>query len=436
MKSSHPNQEFSYQFKKICRQAKLSQKELAKKTGLSLGTIKGLAQGRKSTTTERAVVEAINEKLGKAHRITAMELFRDWVELPAESRVKPEPRRAKIFTPEELPDLLTPGVPPAQLQRFYSRHLGADLAGKLATYSRDAIAAVESGNFEQQVKLGKVIAEAGEEFPQLLAVGKYFTGEGLRLLGDIAVGQNERERYYRDAALSYHEAVQANEGDPRPLRGLARIEERKENLDKAEYGFEEAEALTMLLKVKTASGAASFYLQHELLRVMRHKIHCLLAIRARNRASKWNSVRKTSELFGLVIRADNAHRELMGSFADQPRWSQIEWFMGWVFLAKAWGSLQQRDQLYLALLHGLAARRTLLRRNAPLDNVERMNLNWWIEVALSFRSLLDSKFTQAVERMKGALSINQNEEVLRLIDGLVQGIHPYQGPEVCIFDFS
>jgi hypothetical protein len=165
-------------------------------------------------------------------------------------------------------------------------------------------------------------------------------------------------------------------------------------------------------------------LDHEHLRVARHKIHCLLDIRESNRNCAWNRANKYHELYGLVTQCDNLHHELMGNFKTQKAWWQIEWFMGLVFLAKAWGHLKQPDRTLFCLLNSLSIRRQMLSEHSTLSQIERSNLQWWINVALASNDILTKQFLTSVTQLQTAMADKEGATLVVAIDDLLRPFMP------------
>ncbi len=94
-------------------------------------------------------------------------------------------------------------------------------------------------------------------------------------------------------------------------------------------------------------------LAHEVLRTSRHLIHCLLDIRRTSPSSPWNRENKRQELQGYILECENLHRELMPVFKAEEKWSTIEWFMGLVFVAKAWAAVGNQEKMQAALFKRL-----------------------------------------------------------------------------------
>lgn len=383
------------------------------------------------------IVEVLNRVLKAKGKptITVEWLFQDWqLRPPANKHVNPSQARPPLqvqpqrFTIElddiDLPDLLTPGPATTQIRQIYEPQIGAQLAETLQEHSTNAILAVENGDFGAQSTIGVQIAEEAAEFPNIRGVGLYFSGEGLRLSADLERNPSKRANLYRQAAGKYYEASQLLPSDPRPIRGIARIKEREDLFDEAMEGFSRAEGLVLVSKFRRGVSYRKPFLDHEYLRVIRHKMHCLFDLREKSPNNVWNREHKRQELYGLVVRCDNLHHELMGSFNGRRRWWQIEWFMGLVFLAKAWGSLRQGDRMFVCLLHALSFRRSMFADSKVLNDIERSNLKWWVEVALLFRDLLTKQFVRSVEQLQAALFENNDVAVLVRVDDLVREIRP------------
>jgi hypothetical protein len=324
----------------------------------------------------------------------------------------------------ELPDLLTPGSSQSSIEAAYSAIVGVPTARKLASYWTAAVRSVADGDFAAQERVGTLITEAGSENVRVRGVGLYLTAEGVRLQGDLASTEPLRAHFHEKASQLYHEAIDLVPGDPRPYRGLARIDEYKDRLGEASHGFEYAE---MLLNV-TASvreGASKIpFIAHERLRVLRHKIHCILHERDSSTSSGWNSVQKTIELEGMVAKCERLHEELMPLFASQARWFQIEWFMGLVFLGKAYGALGEPVKMVQMLTNALAARRGMLAPTATFSLVDYANVEWWISAASYPTAGQDREFRVLVERLRECLQGRDTHAIVRAIDAILRNNRP------------
>jgi hypothetical protein len=388
--------------------------------------------GHISEHDKNRIVEFFNKRLTSRHKspITAAWLFQDWKPRYPEEKHQslPQPpafplahvqHRGTDLQDTDLPDLLTPGSATTNISQLYNPHVGARLAKRLEERSADAILAVENGDFAAQGSIGARIAEDAAAFPSIRSVGLYLAGEGLRLSADLEANPSAKAALYQQALAKYRESSLLLPTDPRPVRGVARINEREELFDEATKGFEHAEGLVLVSKSKRGTPYRMPFLDHEHLRVVRHKIHCLFDLREHSPANVWNRVHKTEELYGLVVHCDNLHRELMEPFSSRQRWWQIEWFMGLVFLAKAWGYLKQHDRMLFCLIHALSFRRSMLANPSTLTNIERANLEWWTEVAFSSREMLTKHFTRRVEQLHAALLHLDYVSVLTTVDDLL-----------------
>jgi hypothetical protein len=322
----------------------------------------------------------------------------------------------------------TPGMTENAFLQFYAPLIGKGEAQQLWTISRSSIEAVAKGDFAKQVSLSTELASIVPENSVLAGEAAYFKGEGLRLLADIDPVPAKREELRAQAIEQYAQASILLDKDPRPLRGLGRITELKGDLDGALKYFTIAKGLC-LIEGAHNSLTSDLDLAHEILRTTRHFVHCLLDIRTTNPASVWHRVRKEQELQGYLQECENLHLEHMPRFQVDPEWYYIEWFMGFVFLARAWGSLGHYAQMQRTLVKALDARRRMLRTSAQLSTVERANLDWWIRVAKTGTDGFEPEFATAVGRLEEALEEND-------FAGLELAIEDIVGPFVPPWSFD
>jgi tetratricopeptide (TPR) repeat protein len=275
--------------------------------------------------------------------------------------------------------------------------------------AEQGIKAVEDGDFAQQVVLGQHVENAFEDVLDIAASGTYFRAEGLRLSAPLQAEDQRRRDFLEEAESAYVHAASSLPNDARPLRGLGRVLEVQGNLGKAEQILHRAKALAVLAHVAesaTALGAA-----HERLRTTRHYVHCVLDMRSESPASVWNTEQKEEQLRGYVVECANLHAELMPLYQRRPLWAQIEWFMGLVFLAKAWASLGDVPNATFALLHALRFRVDLLPAEGMLSAVEHANLVWWLSVASHLQDGGDVIIRTAAHRMSTAVDSHDRRTV-------------------------
>ena len=323
----------------------------------------------------------------------------------------------KLRTVRRL-SLWTPGTTESDFMEFYKRFLGDADARHLWQISQTSINAVAKGDFGKQVAAGTELASLVPQNSVLAGEAAYFKGEGLRLLADMEPSADRKENLRAEAVEEYTRASAILNNDPRPLRGLGRITELKGNFDGALTYFTIAKGLC-LSESKRESAASLLDIAHEILRTSRHFIHCLLDIRETNLASVWHRLRKELELEGYLRESENLHLEHMPKFQAVPDWYYIEWFMGFVFLAKAWGSLDKFVQMQRMLVKALDARRRILGSSTALTIVERANLEWWLGIAKTYFDKCDPEFAAGVNRLQVALSKNDATAVAIAIEEII-----------------
>lgn len=313
----------------------------------------------------------------------------------------------------------TPGTDEAAFRAFYSPLLGDTEATRLWAVNQAAIGAVAGGEFSRQVELADSLASSVPEDSVLAGEAAYFKAEGLRLLADLEPAQPKKDALRAEAIEQYQRAHERLKDDPRPLRGIGRITELKGDFDGALTYFKTAKGLC-LTEMYRDSTVPKLDLEHETLRTTRHFIHCLLDIRATSPANTWHRHDKERELEGHLQECENLHYELMPTFKNEPEWFYIEWFMGLVFLAKAWGALGQYSRMEVALAKALDARRHIMQPAAPISVVERANLEWWLSVARGQGNVFDSDFVKRVDRLDAALRSNETTAVAMATEDILR----------------
>jgi nucleoside phosphorylase len=333
-------------------------------------------------------------------------------------------------TDSDFVDLWTPGLSKKYFLANYGQLVGPDYAETLWSYSRKAIKAVEDGNFGMKLRLGRMLRSEAHEWAPLEAMGHYLSAEGNRLLADLSTDSTKQSQLLVEAAEDYQTATILFPADPRPKRGLGRLYEVQGDIGKALSLLEEAKALSLLRlsQIDRADLPLKPHVAHEALRATRHLIHCLLEVRRTNKLSEWNREHKTRQLVGYIVECENLHRELMPLFRSQERWWLIEWFMGLVFLARAWGAVGDRARMTSTLLHALHTKRRSMPHTS-LSPVDRINLQWWLDVAFSAPNGPDPLLLHKIESIRRALSTFQDEEVLSQVsDLLLLHLPPWEVP--------
>jgi serine/threonine protein kinase len=315
-----------------------------------------------------------------------------------------------------IPDLLTPGLPPKMLVDVLTPYVGSQLAERLEQLSEHSIAAVEDGDFDLHVSLGKQIETDSQGFPEIEAAGRYFAAEGYRLQADLESDQTKKQLLLKKAAEQYELSLEKNPNNARAIRGLARVYEVQGDYAKALNKFQQAEGVALVQLSSDEQTNLHLHLSHEILRITRHYIHCILDIIATNPQSIWHKEYKKRELEGYVMRSENLHRENMPLFKDREQWSRIEWFMGLVFFGKAWGRLGNIPRKTKCLVDALGVRRRMISDTRPLTNVELANIKWWINVALSEPRDMS---LAGVEDLALTLDRGSTAEVLHKIDDIL-----------------
>jgi len=315
-------------------------------------------------------------------------------------------------------DLWTPGLSRAEIIAHYSPLVGDDTAHQLVVLSESAIAAVGGGDFAAQLAIGQrlIALDTGNKYLQ--AEGTYLSAEGYRLLADVEPTPSLAAELQQKALEHYRIASELLPEDPRPLRGIGRTLEVQGEYDDAFRAFTDAKGICLRHIARSGVGLRPD-VAHETLRTTRHLIHCLLDIRSTNPLTDWRRENKTRQLEGLLFESENFHRELLPQFRHNQSWYLIEWFMGFVFLARAWGEVGNSECMQRSLAFALDARRKLMNHEEPLSNIERSNLRWWIAVAKERATSFAPRTWQLIEQLSESLDSGDSRVVYRLIDDIL-----------------
>jgi len=319
--------------------------------------------------------------------------------------------------------LWTPGTTEQDFLGFYTPLFGSDEALNLWNISRAAIEATAAGDFNTQINTGHVLASSPASESILAGEAAYFKAEGLRLLAGIEKSPARKGDLLSQAMEQYLTAKEILKDDPRPIRGVGRLLELQGELDKALMTFQAAKGLC-LTALSQVPATAQLDIVHEILRSTRHFIHCLLDIRTTNPVSVWHRTRKEQELEGYLLECDSLHFEYMPLFISNTGWYYIEWFMGLVFLAKAWGSLGRYQKMQRDLVAAIDARRRLMPPNREVSDVERANLRWWLSVAQEQRGHLESTFILQLDKLDQAVELNQSGVIDTVIEDIIEAFMP------------
>jgi len=341
-------------------------------------------------------------------------------------------KAALIITPKGLGaapplDLWTPGPARQGVIAYYEPIVGREMAQRLWTISKSAISAVASGDFQRQVEIGRELERLAPDHAYLIAEGAYFAAEGLRLLADVERSSERVAELQKLALDDYHRAAAALPHDPRPVRGIGRIFEVQGQYDKALSHLHRAKGLC-LTGLAATDATSRPDLAHEMLRTTRHFIHCLLDMRTTNPLSQWHRENKRQELEGLIAECENYHRDYMPTFKNAESWWHIEWFMGLVFLARAWVQLGYPERAKPGLVYALDARRNLMGHDAHLSAVERANLRWWLSVAKDRTIAFGPRSRDLLDRLAAAVNKGERRAVHQVIDDLLlPELPPWKG---------
>jgi hypothetical protein len=309
-------------------------------------------------------------------------------------------------------DLLTPV---SDSQTLYQRLRGAmepALAKRLCDLHFAALDAVIRVDFEQQIQIGNELLAIGTDHPTIRSAGHYFVGEGLRWR--VLWTNPTDSSFHSDLEQAENEFKSSEDcviGQARALRALGRVQEVK-----GDYG----RALQTLLRAKqTAAHLASEFptesgrmlASHEMLRISRHYINCIVGIIKSNKLSRWRSKQKMSELERLITESEDLHQRVLRQFAFQPDWCAMEWFWALTFLADAWGEVGNGFRMDLCLLQGLRARMLTIPIGREISGSERRTLAWWATAAKAPLAGRSSFIIQAAESLGNLIEHGLDSEI-------------------------
>jgi hypothetical protein len=124
-------------------------------------------------------------------------------------------------------------------------------------------------------------------------------------------------------------------------------------------------------------------------------------------------------LEGYLFESDKFHRDLLPRFSHSQSWWLIEWFMGFVFLARAWGNVGNTQRMRHTLAFALEARRRLMDPQKPPSPVERSNIRWWLAVAKERAAVFTPHTQQLLDQLGESLDKNDSRLMFRLIDDIL-----------------
>ncbi len=167
--------------------------------------------------------------------------------------------------------------------------------------------------------VGKIEAES-QGFPQIEAAGRYFAAEGYRLRADLEIDAIKKDALLNKAGMLYALSLEKDRNNARAIRGLARVHEVQADYGKALNEFTQAEGIARIQLSSDEELTLHLHLSHEILRITRHYIHCILDIVGTNAQSIWHQEYKRRKLKRYVYRSENLHRENLPLFKDRQQW--------------------------------------------------------------------------------------------------------------------
>jgi hypothetical protein len=312
---------------------------------------------------------------------------------------------------------LTPGFTIASLEEGLGETVDPEVGAQLLVVSSGAVEAVEQGDFAGQERLGRELLVLSDQLPHLAPVGHYFVAEGLRLQADLMKG-SDRSRLLAAAIDEYETSRQLDPQSVRATRGLARTYEVLGDYEEATrlFQFGYSTALQQVVNVDRGNPQHRLELSHEVLRVTRHYVHCLAALRDHDQVGFRQTGQSETTLHSLTLESGALHRERLPLFGEYRRWSQIEWFMGLTLLAKSYVAVGDHFRASQELCFALMARRAMLSADRSLTPIEAANLRWWLATAGSVAHEPVSGWFVAIDHLGAALSEGSTALVFAALD--------------------
>jgi hypothetical protein len=319
-----------------------------------------------------------------------------------------------------VPDLLTP-TDYQTLGTVLVREFGAQTGKQLVKTAQSIVSSIELGNFERQVDLGARLYQ-DLDLPLIIrASGAYLMGEGLRLQMPNQAPEL-RSAFLERAKEMYAISLELNRDNPRAMRGLGRISELEGGYSKALDLYTKARETVSAKLADRYSVEQQPMLFHELLRITRHRVNCLSG--AQGGPAKSGTKLHTLEL--LLQETEELHNKYLGDFQFRPNWFDLEWFMGLVFIGKAWGTVGNVFRMSLCLIFALQHKRYLLGPQTTLTAIDRENLYWWLGAAEDCGDRLpDWKLNPLLQKLRLALDSHADLKVVQIVDELIhRGLPP------------
>ena len=455
MKTAKPNVTFRARFRKLLKDAGRTKEKFAEDSGVALRSLTDIYQGVMSAEVETLVRDTITRWFGDGGE-RARWLFETWQrgtrpgrrpaldpasqpfvedERPSSSDRIPGPDDATALIlkpatgleppafralsgPPDLPDILTPGG--VVLLDGLARDFTEGTVERWAALGEEAIVAVEQGDFPAHVTVGQRIVDESGGLRQIRAAGHYLKAEGHRLLAGMNKDQQVRAAMLDASLAEYALAAEIYPHSPRAIRGSASVLEARGDLGQALDHYARAKGMSLEQAHTPSAISERPLLLHEILRVTRHEIHCISEIRRTSPASTWRRVNKEEELRGFLVHSQNSHHEFLTGFRFRQRWYLLEWFMALVFFGKVWGDLGDSQQMTNSLLRALKVRRALISGTEPLTAIERANLRWWMNAALSRdRARTWGSLAPNLDAFENALHTGSDREILSAMDEMI-----------------
>lgn len=331
-------------------------------------------------------------------------------------------------------DLWTPGQMSETIFKQVCASVGQELAEEVRGLSLAAIEAIGNGDFVQQQAVAETAIELGRAHPatSLIGEGLYLKGEALRLQADFALTRDQQKALRKEAAQFYGLAEDALEGDPRAIRGQARITELAGDLDTSSTGYERALA-TIEKRLSNPNDGTHLSLVHERIRTLRHKIVCLADMQKDAPFSTLENQRRARQIRGYLERSEIDHSaslRLFGQFeAGHKHWLCVEWFASSALHAKGWAEIDASVQAAMRLITSLDARLRMIPIEGELSIVELGNLRWWARGARDVEGSFDPPQQAPLALLLNAIDTGAERSIIhRLGEDLILAGKPHGLP--------
>lgn len=335
-------------------------------------------------------------------------------------------------------NILSPGITEDDFYSSFKNIIENNRIKELIFLNKNVICAIEEGNFIDYVKLGENLRDKFFDIPNLSAQAYYQIGEGYRLQADINIDYSVKTNLNKKAEENFYLALDIEPNMPSCFRGLARIAETNNELGSALNYYDRAIAQTNLYLTENLPEIFKLSYYHEILRLTRHRINCILLMQNSNKFSEWNSQHKINELIGDIVKCENTHTEILQSsnFENSKKWCNLEWFFVEMIFSKVWAKVGEDDyKIIQSLVNAIRARGEIMVKSSGatsqinISDIEFLNLKWWLNTAQSQVKSSDHRnFFKNLDKLETAIN---SVQPLQLILGHIDDItKPYLSRQI------